>query len=85
MQDSKQTDRMNSKSGQGMTEYIIIIAVVAIASIIVFGLFGNQIKDTVSRLAASLRGEEQAATDTIQDAWSEEYDMGTFQDGALTE
>ncbi len=82
---SKSMQRMNSKSGQGMTEYIIIIAVIAIASIVVFGLFGTQIKETVSRLASSLRGEEQAAEDTVGDKWSEEYDMGTFQDGALAE
>lgn len=82
---SKSMQRMNAKSGQSMTEYIIIIAVIAIASIVVFGLFGTQIKETVSRLASSLRGEEQAAEDTVQDKWSEEYDMGTFQDGALAE
>lgn len=83
MQKSEHTESMNAKSGQGMTEYIIIIAVVALASIIVFGLFGNQIKESVSRLASSLRGEEQAAEQVLTDEWDEDVDMGTFQDGAV--
>ncbi len=33
--------RKNSESGQGMTEYIIIVALVAIAAIAVVGVFGD--------------------------------------------
>ena len=31
------------KQGQGMVEYIIIVAIVAVAAIAVYGLFGDRI------------------------------------------
>ena len=42
---------MNQKrrklSGQSMTEYIIIVAVIALAALAVFGLFGDRIRAMV--------------------------------------
>ena len=39
-----------SKSGQGMTEYIIIIAIVAVAALLVTAMFGKQIKNTLGKI-----------------------------------
>lgn len=44
--------------GQGMTEYAIIVAVIAIAAIGIFTIFGNVIKDQVSTMATEMAGEE---------------------------
>ena len=35
---------LKTKRGQAMTEYIIIVAVVALAALTVFGLFGDTIR-----------------------------------------
>ncbi len=43
-------------SGQGMTEYIIIVALVAIASIAVVTIFGNQIRELFSASTKQLQG-----------------------------
>ena len=43
-------------TGQGMTEYIIIVALIAIASIGVVGLFGGVVKSQFGAMAASLGG-----------------------------
>ena len=62
-------NRAGSRSGQTMTEMIIIVALIAIASIIVVGLFGDQIRHTFSRLAGGLAGEQvaqQSQASTIQ-------------------
>ena len=44
------------RSGQGMTEYIIIVALVAIASIAVVTLFGDQIRELFSASTQNLQG-----------------------------
>jgi Flp pilus assembly pilin Flp len=52
--------KMNKK-GQGMTEYIIIVALVAIAAIAVIGLFGKDIKQSFQRSGDGLSGKETKA------------------------
>lgn len=42
--------------GQGMTEYIIIVALIAIAAIGVFGAFGDVVKNQVGAMAQELGG-----------------------------
>ena len=47
--------------GQGMTEYIIVIAIVAIGAILIIGLFGKQIKGAFSRMGSAISGQPEAA------------------------
>ena len=42
--------------GQGMTEYIIIVALVAIAGIAIFSFFGQTMQGTVADVATELSG-----------------------------
>lgn len=44
--------------GQGMTEYIIIVALVAIAAIAVYQLFGQVIRSQTAAMAKELAGED---------------------------
>lgn len=44
--------------GQGMTEYIIIVALIAIAAIAVYTLFGDIVREQVGGMAAELAGGE---------------------------
>ena len=48
--------RQRQKRGQGMTEYIIIIAIVAIGAIAIIGLFGKQIKHAFNRIGGAVDG-----------------------------
>ena len=43
--------------GQGMTEYIIIVALIAIAAITVYGLFGDTMRSQVGGMAQELSGQ----------------------------
>ena len=45
------------KSGQAMTEYIIIVAVIALAALTVFGLFGDTIRAKMNGIIAAFGGE----------------------------
>ena len=47
--------------GQGMTEYIIIVALIAIAAIAVYTVFGDVIRQQVGGMAAELAGGEGTA------------------------
>ena len=74
--------QLRRKSGQGMTEYIIVIAIIAIGAILIIGVFGKQIKNTFGRISKALSGEEEAAaTVDITDAATADT-LGNFEDGA---
>lgn len=47
--------------GQGMTEYVIIVALVAIAAIAVFQLFGQVVRSQTAAMAKELAGEDGSA------------------------
>jgi len=46
-----------SESGQGMSEYIIIVALIAVAAIGVVTVFGKDIRELFSATTGSLSGE----------------------------
>ncbi|QDQ29037.1 pilus assembly protein [Chitinimonas arctica] len=49
------------QSGQGMTEYIIIVALIAVAAIGVYSFFGQTIRNQVSGLASEVSGDTSGA------------------------
>lgn len=71
--------------GQGMTEYIIIVALIAIAAITVYNLFGDTVRGQVGGMAAELGGgtadagavQDAAAKSTTEGA--ADYDLTNFQ------
>lgn len=51
---------MNGRRGQGMSEYIIMVGLVAIAAIGIYSAFGKQIRGTMKALGEQLSGETTA-------------------------
>lgn len=49
------------QSGQAMTEYIIIVALVAVAAIAVYQLFGQVVRSQTAAMAKELSGEDGTA------------------------
>lgn len=49
---------VRKQRGQGMTEYIIVVALVAIAAIAVYQLFGQVIRSQTAAMAKELAGED---------------------------
>lgn len=66
------------KRGQGMTEYIIVIAIVAIGAILIIGVFGKQIKNTFARIAMALSGTTKGKVTPATGDASARDDMGDF-------
>ncbi|MCK9382142.1 MAG: hypothetical protein M0P95_13910 [Sulfuritalea sp.] len=49
-----------TQRGQGMTEYIIIVALIAVAAIGVYSYFGQTIKGQTAGMAAEMAGKTAA-------------------------
>jgi len=47
-----------AQRGQGMTEYIVIVALVAVAAIAVYQTFGQVIRSQTAAMAKELAGED---------------------------
>jgi len=47
--------------GQGMTEYIIIVALIAVAAIGVYNLFGKTVRNQTAGMSAALGGADTEA------------------------
>ncbi len=57
-QESIVQKKRNAQSGQGMTEYIIVVALVAVAAIAVYQLFGQVVRSQTAAMAKELAGED---------------------------
>jgi pilus assembly protein Flp/PilA len=65
--------KLRGRRGQGMTEYIIIVALIAIAAIGVISLFGDNIRALFATSGNALAGNEEAISVT-NEAEAELYD-----------
>jgi len=54
--------------GQGMTEYIIIVALIAVAAIGVYSFFGKTVRNQTAAMAAALGGDNEKAVKATEDA-----------------
>lgn len=76
--------RFMKQIGQGMTEYIIIIALIAIAAIGAFTFFGDGLKSTVGVVTEELTGTDSAAVQvdaSTSEASATSRDMSDFTEG----
>ena len=73
--------RRNRKSGQAMTEYIIIVVIVALATIAILAIFSDTIREKFGGAVEELGGDS-AARDEALERSSEEYLRDLDRDGA---
>ena len=57
--------------GQGMTEYIIVVALVAVAAIAVYQLFGQVIRSQTAAMAKELAGEDGSEQSRMEQSAAE--------------
>ena len=62
--------KIKSQSGQGMSEYLIIVALIAVAAIGVVTVFGRDIRalfsDTTNSLAGNVQGQNSAVKANVK-------------------
>ena len=56
--------RHHTQRGQGMTEYIIIVAMIAVAAIAVYQDFGQTVRNQTAAIAQELSGKDGTAAKT---------------------
>ena len=66
---------VKGKNGQGMTEYIIIVALIAIAAIGIYTLFGKQIREVVGAISGQLGGETDKSAETVDTSTQRSKDI----------
>ena len=71
------------ESGQGMTEYIIIVALIAIAAIGVVTIFGDNIRDIFAGATDALAGQTdvKVKTEKAQGRHTKTRTLKTFSSG----
>ena len=70
----KLNGKKNSKLGIAMTEYLIILAVVAIACVLAAGQFGSQIKNVFAAAGTALTGKAATVTPVTVDVETDGLD-----------
>ncbi len=70
--------------GQGLTEYIIIVALVAIAAIGVVNIFGNQLRCQFATMVAAMAGHSDAKVEDKQPETTKEVAKKTLADYAAS-
>jgi Flp pilus assembly pilin Flp len=84
------SDMKKSQVGQGMTEYIIIVALIAVSAIGVYSFFGQTIRNQVAGLAAEMSGQDsstqisaaQTSAGAANTTANKKYNLGNYNEGA---
>ena len=82
MINNRTTSRRKSL-GQGMTEYIIIVALIAIAAIGVFTAFGKVTRGQMGVMASELAGQNSSNREAVQ-AGKDKADAQAAKQGNLS-
>ena len=73
---------MKRNQGQGMTEYLIIVALIAISAIAIVRTTGSSLKVGFGRVANVLQGKSKddgnASAESVTQAKTQGRDMGDF-------
>lgn len=78
----KQAKSGSRSKGQGLTEYIIVVALVAIAAIGIVNIFGNQLRNQFSTIITAMSGSSQKKVESLADSARQETNKKTLSDYA---
>jgi Flp pilus assembly pilin Flp len=70
------------KSGQTMVEYIIIVVVIAIAGLVLFGLFGDTLRKKMSGAISSLDDDNASTAQSEASGSSADWLRSMDSDGS---
>ncbi len=67
-----------NRMGQGLTEYVIVVALVAIAAIGIVNIFGNQLRNQFSTIITAMSGSSKAKVESLADDAQKETNKKTL-------
>ncbi len=71
-----------NRNGQGLTEYIIVVALVAIAAIGIVNIFGNQLRNQFATIITAMSGSSQAKVESLASDAKKEANKKSLSDYA---
>lgn len=76
---------IKNKAGQGLVEYLIIVAIVAVGSIAVIKAVGGNINVQFANVAQALGGKESRKKEAhdVTESMYKKKDFGSFFEGAV--
>ena len=78
------TNIKNNKKGQGMTEYLIIVALIAVTTIGIVNLTGNSVKVGFGKIANALQGKtDESKATKVKDEDTKTRNMSDFNTGVV--
>ena len=80
----KENCSRRKRNGQGLTEYIIIVALVAIAAIGIVNIFGNQLRNQFSTIITAMSGSSQRKVESLADQAQQETNKKTLSNYAAS-
>ncbi len=73
---------IRNSRGQGLIEYLVIVALVAVATIGVVRVLGQAVNSRFATITYALQGKKaKPAVDTIPEEHLKKRDLGNFMDG----
>jgi Flp pilus assembly pilin Flp len=72
------------RKGQGLTEYIIIVALVAIAAIGITNLFGNQLRNQFATIITAMSGSSKEKVVSLKGEAEKEMNRKSLADYAAS-
>lgn len=67
-----------NRRGQGLTEYVIVVALVAIAAIGIVNIFGNQLRNQFSTIITAMSGSSKSKVESLADDAQKETNKKTL-------
>ena len=78
----KNRKQYRNRRGQGLTEYIIVVALVAIAAIGIVNIFGNQLRNQFSTIITAMSGSSKSKVESLADDAQKETNKKTLSNYA---
>jgi Flp pilus assembly pilin Flp len=72
---------LNNQRGQGLVEYLIIVSLMGVASIVVVRVMSQSLNSKFTSVAAALQGQSKKHSVEINDSLYKKKDLGNFMNG----
>ena len=73
---------LRSQKGQGLVEYLIIVALMAVASIAIIRILGQTVNAKLASVTYALQGKKKSASvETVEESHYSKKDLSNFFNG----
>ena len=73
---------ISNHRGQGLVEYLVIVALMAIASMAIMRVLGQTVNAKLASVTYALQGKKKSVSaETIEESYTEKKDLSNFFNG----